>query len=72
MNNGEVIGIVALDLRKAFDTVDHKILIDKLNLYGICEPWFTSYISNHKQFTYPSQPAYLGVRFLVPYFSLFI
>ena len=51
MNNGEVIVLVALHIQKAFDTVDHKILIDKLNYYGICEPWFKSYISGLRQFT---------------------
>ena len=81
MNNGEVIDLVALDLRKAFDIVEHKILLDKLNFHGICEHWFKSYISGRKQFIvlaalfqipYLSQPAYLRVRFLGPYFSLFI
>ena len=44
---------VFIDLSKAFDTVDHNILIDKLNLYGIKDnsvKWFSKYLSNRKQF----------------------
>ena len=41
-----------LDFTKAFVTVDHDILIDKLEHYGIrgiCKDWLTSYLKNHKQ-----------------------
>ena len=40
---------VFIDLSKAFDTVDHNILIDKLNSYSIKNnslEWFSSYLSN--------------------------
>ena len=44
---------VFIDLSKAFDTVDHNILIDKLDSYGIknnSRKLFSSYFSNRKQF----------------------
>ena len=52
-NKEHCIGIY-IDLSKAFDTVNHEILLDKLRHYGIrgtVHSWFKSYLSNRKQFT---------------------
>ena len=44
---------VFIGLQKAFDTVDHNILLHKLSYYGIRDInncWFSSYLSNGNQF----------------------
>ena len=54
MDLGKLTGVVFIDLKKAFDTVDHDILCQKLEYYGIQGrdlAWFRSYLSNRKQYT---------------------
>ena len=44
---------VFINLSKAFDTIDHAILLKKLGNYGIKDTnfaWFRSYLTNRKQY----------------------
>ena len=53
IENGKYTIGVCIDLRKAFDTVDHSILLKKLQFYGIRGVplnWLKSYLCNRKQF----------------------
>ena len=53
MDKGLLTGAVFIDLKKAFDTVDHARLLSKLPAYGIIGTelhWFESYLFNRKHF----------------------
>ena len=55
MDNGKFTIGVFIDLKKAFDTVDHSILVTKLDHYGIrgvAKQWLSSYLENRKQYVY--------------------
>ena len=44
-------GMILIDLQKAFDTIDHKILLDKMYYFGFSEKvvlWFKSYLSERE------------------------
>ena len=53
-DKGNYTGMVLLDLQKAFDTVNHEILLSKLSAIGADEgalKWFRSYLSGRSQVT---------------------
>ena len=42
--------MVLIDLQKAFDTVDHGILLEKMEAIGVSSlPWFKSYLTDRRQ-----------------------
>ncbi len=52
IDHGEIVGTVLLDLTKAFDLVNHDILLSKLDIYkldGNSLAWFQSYLNNRSQ-----------------------
>ena len=49
MNNGKLIGVVVLDIRK---TLHHSILLEKVEFYGVSDRelmWFKSYLTTRQQ-----------------------
>jgi hypothetical protein len=61
-NKLHVIGIF-LDLTKAYDVLNHQMLLDKLDSYGIrgiANQWFQSYLSNRTQFV---EVTHLGKKY---------
>ena len=51
-DNGNYIGMMLLDLQKAFDTVNHKIMLQKLEAIGLHESaiaWSKSYLYGRQQ-----------------------
>lgn len=49
ISKGNYVGMLLLDVQKAFDSVNHDILFSKLECMGINSGWFRSYLSNRKQ-----------------------
>ena len=52
MDAGLLASAIFVDFRKAFDTNDHKILLDKLQLFGICSGehlWISDYLTHRTQ-----------------------
>ena len=48
-DSGLYTGMILIDLQKAFDTINHNILLEKMSLMGFSEKaigWFKSYLSN--------------------------
>ncbi|KAL4113468.1 hypothetical protein QTP88_017083 [Uroleucon formosanum] len=53
IEKGGKVDVVFTDFKKAFDTVDHGLLINELDTLGIDDPllsWLRSYLSNRQQF----------------------
>ena len=52
LDNDCVSGMVLIDYRKAFDMIDHTLLLKKREVYGLSTEtlqWFTSYLTNRRQ-----------------------
>ena len=53
IDKGETPFVVFIDLSKAFDTLDHEIMLSKLESYGITNTalsWFRNYLTNRTQY----------------------
>ena len=53
LDNDEVSGLLLVDFRKAFDMVNHQLLLNKLRAFGVGKrsvEWFQSYLLNRYQF----------------------
>ena len=52
LDDGQIVAAVLIDLSKAFDSIIHNLLLQKLHIYGIHGvelTWFTDYLSGRRQ-----------------------
>ena len=52
VDKGLLNGVIFIDIKKAFDTIDHEIILQKLAKYGVDQnalKWFKSYLANRLQ-----------------------
>ena len=52
LDHNKLVGSVMINLSKTFDSIDHSLLLVKLDAYGVRESelrWFADYLSNRKQ-----------------------
>ena len=49
VDDGDVVAVTSVDLSRAFDSVDHDVLLTKLCWYGIDPSWFRSYLVGRRQ-----------------------
>ena len=75
IDKGKQAGAILLDLRKAFDLVDHKIMIDKLKGYKLSSSataWFVSYLNDRRQCVQSNgtESSYLNILSGVPQGSI--
>ena len=70
MNNGKLTVAVYVDLSKAFDTIGHSVLLQKLSSYGMKDKeieWLNSYLFNRKNYVWVDktisspEPVYCGI-----------
>ena len=75
LDKGELAGVILVDFRKAFDLVDHSILLKKMELYKLNQnSWnfFRSYLTNRQQsiFMNNTQSNHASVKHGVPQGSI--
>ena len=63
---GDVTSLTWIDLSKAFDSVYHSMLLNKLEWYGISSCWFSSYLSGRSQLVRGGSTAALPLSHGVP------
>ena len=75
LDNGDIVLGVFLNFSKAFDTIDHRILLNKIYKYGvrgIAVKWMENYLSDRQQFVLFKnvKSDYANITFGVPQRSI--
>jgi hypothetical protein len=68
MDKGLINGVAFIYLKKAFDTVDHALLLAKLERCGVRETplkWFKSYLHQRKKFSKSTMPYRIQLKLIV-------